>query len=157
MGFFVQLLIQGLCIGFLYAIAALGFVMIFKSSSVLNFAHGQLLAIGAFLFLVFSSWARLPIPIAFLITLLGSFVLGFIIERLFLRPLIGEALVEVIMMTIGLSFMFMGLLPTSFRSTSPSSGEASACRPCTSPPSSSASSSLYSSGSFSSIPRTGFT
>ena len=54
MGFFVQLLIQGLSIGFLYAIAALGFVMIFKSSSVLNFAHGQLLAIGAFLFLVFA-------------------------------------------------------------------------------------------------------
>jgi branched-chain amino acid transport system permease protein len=108
--FFIQLLIQGLSIGFLYAIAALGFVMIFKSSSVLNFAHGQLLAIGAFLFLVFAAWAGLPIPLAFLMTLLGSFVLGFVIERLFLRPLIGEALVEVIMMTIGLAYMFRGLL-----------------------------------------------
>ena len=48
MDFFLQLLIQGLSVGFLYALAALGFVMIFKSSSVLNFAHGELLAIGAF-------------------------------------------------------------------------------------------------------------
>ncbi len=110
MEFFIQLLIQGLSIGFLYAIAALGFVMIFKSSSVLNFAHGQLLAIGAFLFLVFVSWAGLPVPLAFLATLASTFILGFVIERLFLRPLIGEALVQVIMMTIGLAFMFRGLL-----------------------------------------------
>ncbi len=110
MEFFIQLLIQGLSIGFLYAIAALGFVMIFKSSSVLNFAHGQLLAIGAFLFLDFVSWAGLPVPLAFLATLASTFILGFVIERLFLRPLIGEALVQVIMMTIGLAFMFRGLL-----------------------------------------------
>src|SRR5512136_2490989 len=103
MEFFLQLLFQGLSIGFLYAIAALGFVMIFKSSSVLNFAHGQLLTIGAFLFLVFVSWSGLPVPIAFLVTLVATFVLGFVIERLFLRPLIGEALVQVIMMTIGLA------------------------------------------------------
>ena len=84
--------------------------MIFKSSSVLNFAHGELLAIGAFLFLVLSSSLRLPIALAFLLTLIGSFTLGFIIERLFLRPLIGEALIQVIMLTVGLSAMFKGLM-----------------------------------------------
>jgi len=110
MEFFVQLLLQGVSIGFLYALAALGFVMIFKSSSVLNFAHGELLAIGAFLFLVLSSWAKLPIVIAFLLTLMGCFALGFIIERLFLRPLIGEALIQVIMLTVGLAAMFKGLM-----------------------------------------------
>ena len=52
MEFFFQLLLNGLAIGFIYAIAALGFVMIYKSSSVLNFAHGELLAIGAFIFLI---------------------------------------------------------------------------------------------------------
>lgn len=104
------ILVQGICIGFLYALAALGFVMIFKSSSVLNFAHGELLAFGAFLFLVLSSWAGLSIPVAFLFTLLGSFSLGFLIERLFLRPLIGEALIHVIMLTVGLASMFKGLL-----------------------------------------------
>lgn len=110
MEFFLHLLIQGLSIGFLYALAALGFVMIFKSSSVLNFAHGDLLAIGAFIFLVFSIWLKLPIWMAFLLTLIGSFALGFIIERLFLRPLIGEALIEVIMLTVGLAAMFKGLM-----------------------------------------------
>ena len=96
--------------GFVYALSALGFVMIFKSSSVLNFAHGELLAIGAFLFLVLSSSLRLPIALAFVLTLIGSFALGFIIERLFLRPLIGEALIQVIMLTVGLAAMFKGLM-----------------------------------------------
>ena len=98
MEFFLQLLIQGISIGFLYALAALGFVMIFKSSSVLNFAHGELLAIGAYLFLVLAT--QLPIWLTFFLTLIGTFALGFIIERLFLRPLIGEALIEVIMLTV---------------------------------------------------------
>lgn len=110
MEFFLQLTINGLSLGFLYALAALGFVMIFKSSSVLNFAHGVLMAIGAFLFLVLSTWANLPIWLAFLLTLAGSFSLGFIIERFFLRPLIGEALIEVIMLTLGLFIMIKGLL-----------------------------------------------
>jgi branched-chain amino acid transport system permease protein len=110
MEFFFQILINGLSIGFLYALAALGFVMIFKSSSVLNFAHGELMAIGAFVFLVLSTWANLPIWLAFLITLAGSFSLGFIIERFFLRPLIGEALIEVIMLTVGLAIMLKGLM-----------------------------------------------
>jgi branched-chain amino acid transport system permease protein len=110
MDFFLQLLVNGISLGLLYALSALGFVMIFKSSSVLNFAHGELVAIGAFLFLVLSAWAKLPIVIAFALTLVGSFALGFIIERFFLRPLIGEALIEVIMLTVGLAAMFRGLM-----------------------------------------------
>ncbi|MEA3361266.1 MAG: branched-chain amino acid ABC transporter permease [Thermodesulfobacteriota bacterium] len=110
MEFFFQILINGLSLGFLYALAALGFVMIFKSSSVLNFAHGELMAIGAFLFLVLTTWAKLPIWLAFILTLAGSFSLGFIIERFFLRPLIGEALIEVIMLTVGLAIMLRGLM-----------------------------------------------
>jgi len=110
MEFFFQLLLNGLAIGFIYAIAALGFVMIYKSSSVLNFAHGELLAIGAFIFLILVTWAKLPIIVAFILTLIGSFALGFVIERLFLRPLVGEALIQVIMLTVGLAAMFKGLM-----------------------------------------------
>jgi branched-chain amino acid transport system permease protein len=110
MEFFFQLLVNGLSLGFLYALSALGFVMIFKSSSVLNLAHGELLAIGAFLFLVLSAWANLPVVLAFALTLVGTFAMGFIVERLFLRPLIGENLIEVIMLTLGLGIMFRGLL-----------------------------------------------
>ena len=110
MEFFLQLLVSGISLGFLYALSALGFVMIFKSSSVLNFAHGELMAIGAFLFLALSAWADLPIVLAFVLTLAGSFTLGFILEKFFLRPLIGEALIQVIMLTLGLALMFRGLL-----------------------------------------------
>jgi branched-chain amino acid transport system permease protein len=110
MDFFLQLLVNGISLGLLYALSALGFVMIFKSSSVLNLAHGELLAIGAFVFLVLAAWADLPVIIAFPLTLIGTFFLGFLVERLFLRPLIGEKLIEVIMMTLGLGIMFRGLL-----------------------------------------------
>jgi branched-chain amino acid transport system permease protein len=110
MEFFLQLLVNGISLGFLYALSALGFVMIFKSSSVLNFAHGELMAIGAFLFLVLTSWVKLPLIPAFALTLVGSFSLGFLLEKFFLRPLIGEALIEVIMLTLGLALMFRGLL-----------------------------------------------
>jgi branched-chain amino acid transport system permease protein len=110
MEFFIQLLINGLSIGFLYALSALGFVMIFKSSSVLNFAHGELLAIGAFFFFFLASSVKVPIVLCFALTLMGCFALGFVIERLFLRPLIGEALIQVIMLTVGLAAMFKGLM-----------------------------------------------
>jgi branched-chain amino acid transport system permease protein len=110
MSFFLQLFIQGLSIGFLYALAALGFVIIFKSSSVLNLAHGEIMAMGAFIFLIFSLWLKLPIPVAFVLTLVGSFALGFFIERFFLRPMIGESLIYVIMLTVGMAAMFKGLM-----------------------------------------------
>jgi branched-chain amino acid transport system permease protein len=110
MDFFVQLLVNGISIGFLYGLSAMGFVMIYKASSVLNFAHGELLAIGAFLFLALVTWAKLPVAAAFILTLAGTFVFGFIVERLFLRPLIGEPLIEIIMLTVGLAATFKGAL-----------------------------------------------
>jgi branched-chain amino acid transport system permease protein len=110
MDFFMQLLVGGLSIGFLYGLSAMGFVMIFKSSSVLNFAHGELLAIGAYFFLALATGVKLPILLAFLLALGGCFVLGLLIERIFLRPLIGEPLIFVIMLTVGLAAMFKGLI-----------------------------------------------
>ncbi|MFA5280360.1 MAG: branched-chain amino acid ABC transporter permease [Smithellaceae bacterium] len=110
MEFFLQLLVNGVCIGLLYGISAMGFVMIFKASSVLNFAHGELLALGAFFFLSLVTWGKIPVAAAFLLTLIGCFVLGVLIEKFFLRPLIGEKLIFVIMLTVGLAAMFKGLI-----------------------------------------------
>ncbi|MEN6489064.1 MAG: branched-chain amino acid ABC transporter permease [Smithella sp.] len=110
MDFFLQLLVNGVCIGLLYGISAMGFVMIFKSSSVLNFAHGELLALGAFFFLALITWANLPIFVAFVLTLAGCFLLGYLIERVFIRPLIGEKLIFVIKLTVGLAAMFKGII-----------------------------------------------
>lgn len=110
MDFFIQLLVGGISIGFLYGLSAMGFVMIFKSSSVLNFAHGELLALGAYFFLAFITWLNLPIFFAFLLALVCCFLLGIFIERIFLRPLIGEPLIFVIMLTVGLAAMFKGII-----------------------------------------------
>ena len=110
MDFFIQLMVNGISIGFLYGLSAMGFVMIYKASSVLNFAHGELLAMGAFLFLALVTWAELPVAAAFILTLAGTFIFGFVVERLFLRPLIGEPLIEIIMLTVGLAAMFKGAL-----------------------------------------------
>ena len=110
MDLFLPLLVNGVCVGLLYGISAMGFVMIFKASSVLNFAHGELLALGAFFFLSLVTWGKLPVAAAFLLTLAGCFILGFIIEKFFLRPLIGEKLIFVIMLTVGLAAMFKGLI-----------------------------------------------
>jgi len=110
MDFFLQLLVNGVCVGLLYGISAMGFVMIFKASSVLNFAHGELLAMGAFFFLSLATWGKIPVAAAFVLTLAGCFLLGFLIEKFFLRPLIGEKLIFVIMLTVGLAAMFKGLI-----------------------------------------------
>ena len=85
MEFFIQLLISGLVIGSVYAMIALGFVLIYKSSRVINFAQGELLLVGAY----FCLWLTVDFKIPFLaslgITLIASVRLGFAIERLFLR------------------------------------------------------------------------
>ncbi len=114
MEFFLQILANGISLGFLYALSALGFAMIFKSSNVLNFAHGGLMAMGAFIFLALSVWAGLPIILAFALTLAGSFTLGFLLEKFFLRPLIKKTLIYAIMLTLGLALMFRGLLTFIF-------------------------------------------
>jgi len=110
MEFLVQLLVNGLSVGFLYGMSAMGFVMIFKASSILNFAHGELLAFGAYVFLALTMSLELPIIPAFLVTLAGCFLFGFFVERVFLRPLIGEPLIFVVMLTVGLAAMFKGLI-----------------------------------------------
>jgi len=108
----VETLIYGLVVGAVYGVVALGFVLIYKSSSVLNLAQGALLMLGGFICLQISQW--LPGGIWFFIlavffTLVIAALLGFAIERLALRPLIGEPLISVIMMTIGLNVLLGGI------------------------------------------------
>ena len=110
MTYFLQLLVTGVSIGCIYALAALGFVLIYKSSRVINFAQGELLAIGAFAVFGLSVWAGIPIWIALVFALLLSFLLGLAVERVFLRPMIGEPIISVIMVTIGLASLLSGLV-----------------------------------------------
>jgi branched-chain amino acid transport system permease protein len=103
MDFFLQLVINGLVVGSIYALVAMGFVIIYKSTSVLNFAQGEFLLLGAYVSLVLLTRYHVPFYATVVLTLAFAVVLGLAIERLILRPMIGEPVVSVIMVTLGLS------------------------------------------------------
>jgi branched-chain amino acid transport system permease protein len=103
MEFFLQLTLNGLVVGGIYALVALGFVIIFKSSGVLNFAQGEFLMLGAYVSLTIMSAFNVPFWAAFALTLLFSVVLGLLLERVVLRPMLGQPAISVIMVTLGLS------------------------------------------------------
>lgn len=110
MSYFFQLVISGIVVGSIYALSALGFVLIYKSSRVLNIAHGQIIAAGAFITYAFTVWAHVPIYISFLLSMIITFFLAMSVERIFLRRLIGEPIISVIMVTIGLMSILDGLI-----------------------------------------------
>jgi branched-chain amino acid transport system permease protein len=108
--FMLQLLITGVAVGGVYALMALGFVLIYKASNVVNFGPGELVLFGAYV-----SWAtilqmRFPLYVAFPLTLLTSIALGLVIERGVLRPLIGQPIISVIMVTFGFASVIRGVL-----------------------------------------------
>lgn len=103
MELFFQLVITGLVVGSIYSLLALGFTLIYKATDVVNFAQGELLLVGAYICLHLTVDYQLPFFASFIITLIFSFVLGFFIERFFLRKMIGEPIIAIIMLTIGLS------------------------------------------------------
>jgi branched-chain amino acid transport system permease protein len=103
MDFFVQLVLAGVVIGSIYGIVALGFTLIYKSTGVVNFAQGELLMVGAYICLQLTVEYRINFIASFALTLIFMFILGFLIERIFLRKMIGEPIISIIMLTIGLS------------------------------------------------------
>ncbi len=103
MDFFLQLVINGLVVGSIYGLVGMGYVVIYKSTSILNFAQGEFLLVGAYVSLAITTRYRVPFPVAMLLTLLFAVMLGLVIERLILRPMIGEPVISVIMVTLGLS------------------------------------------------------
>ena len=108
--FFLQLVINGLVVGSVYALVALGFVIIFKSTSVVNFAQGEFLLLGAYISLAVVGQYNVPFWVAAIITLMFSVLLGMLIERLILRPMIGEPVISVIMVTLGLSSVLKAIV-----------------------------------------------
>ncbi len=94
-------LIGGLANGALYGLLALGFVLVYRATSVVNFAIGEFLLVGAYLTYTFALF--LPLPLAILAALPLAFLFGLLVERGFVRPLLGRSVVAVIMATIGLA------------------------------------------------------
>ncbi|KPJ75338.1 MAG: ABC transporter permease [Deltaproteobacteria bacterium SG8_13] len=109
MELFFMTLTTGILVGGIYALVALGWVLIYKCSGVLNLAMGELTLIGAYVSLSFYSMG-VPFILALAISLVIGFVLGVLTERIFLDKLIGEPVLTVIMVTVGLSFFFKGCI-----------------------------------------------
>ncbi len=123
-------IVNGLSLGAIYAVLALGFVIIFKATQVLNFANGAMAAVGAFLIASFATIVNVPgrwmegSPdwlqwlLSVLFALIVAALIGMLLERLFLRPMLGEALFALAIITLGIDIIlrsitndFIGLTP----------------------------------------------
>jgi len=107
MELFFMTITTGIMVGGIYALVALGWVLIYKCSGVLNLAMGEMTLIGAYVSLTFYSMG-VPFILSLAISLVIGFILGILTERIFLDKLIGQPVLTVIMVTVGLSFFFKG-------------------------------------------------
>jgi branched-chain amino acid transport system permease protein len=109
MTFFLQLVVTGFALGMIYALVAIGFVIILKCSEAFNIAQGHFVLIGGYLGYTFLVLFGLPIWASLLMAIGVAILLGLFIERLTIRPLIGQSEVAVVMMTIALATVLEGL------------------------------------------------
>ena len=100
-----QLLVSGLSLGCVYGLIALGFVLIYKATEMVNFAQGDLMMLGAFVAIAFVDGLGWPFAAGVAAALLAMAGFGMALERVVLRPMIGEPPFAVLMLTIGLGFV----------------------------------------------------
>ncbi len=101
----LQLLLSGISQGCVYGLIALGFVLIYKATEMVNFAQGDLMMLGAFFAYTYLNLLELHFLIALPATILTMALLGGLTERIMIRPMIGEPHFSVLMLTIGLGFI----------------------------------------------------
>ena len=106
---FLQFLFSGVTVGATYALAALGFTLIYNASNVINFAQGEFIMLGGMLAVLFTQ-AGLPLPAALLLAVLVPAVVGVLIEKLAIEPVKGAETVTLIIITIGASLVIRGLV-----------------------------------------------
>lgn len=105
----LQLLVSGITTGGVYALVALGFVLIYKATNIINFATGEFMMIGAYICYTMMVGLGLPAIPAFLLVMLVASLLGYLVERVILRHMLGQPIISIIMVTIGLSFILKGM------------------------------------------------
>src|SRR5258707_5219685 len=112
--FTLVLLTNGIMIGLMYALIALGFVLIYKATDAINFAQGEFVMFGGFMAAGAADIAGAPFWLSALLGIGGMVALGFGLERVVLRPLIGRRVIAVVMATIGLPAVFRGTATMAF-------------------------------------------
>ena len=110
----IQLLVNGLVVGTLYGVVAMSFVLIYKATQVVNFAQGELLLLGAWICWALMVKYQAPFYLAMPITMIFMFAFGILIQMVFLRPMIGEPIISVIMVTIALSTVLQAAMKWIF-------------------------------------------
>src|SRR5690606_15940416 len=108
--FFLEVMLAGIGSGGLYALAGLAFVIIYKATQVVNLAIGEMLMLGAFAFYAFAAGLQWPIPLAIIAAVVVSGLLGGVVERLAIRPMLGESPISVFMVTVGLGSIMVGMV-----------------------------------------------
>jgi len=107
---FIQLLISGIAQGCIYGLIALGFVLIYKATEIVSFAQGELMMVGAFIGLAVMSFLDFPFWLAVLASIAAMALLGLLLERVVIRPVLGQPAFSIVMLTIGIGYLLRGLV-----------------------------------------------
>ena len=111
MDFFLALFVRGLLTGTIYALVALGFVLVYKATGIVNFAQGEMVMFAGFLAAAMLGQYGMPTVLALPLTVVAMILLGVGVERTVLRTMVGRPILGIVMATIGLAFFLRGLAP----------------------------------------------
>jgi branched-chain amino acid transport system permease protein len=109
--YLAELAVNGALVGLMYALVAMGIVLIYKCSSVVNFAQGSMLMLGAFVTWAMGSQVGLPMWAAVPLSVAAMYLFGRVVERFALRPMVGQPIIMIIMLTLGLDLFLRGFAP----------------------------------------------
>jgi branched-chain amino acid transport system permease protein len=107
---FLQLLISGVAQGCIYGLIALGFVLIYKATETVSFVQGDLMMLGAFVGLAMMTVLDFPFWVAVVSAILGMGLSGIALERVVIRPILGQPAFSIVMLTIGIGYVLRGLV-----------------------------------------------
>ena len=113
-GFFLLLMSNGILIGLMYSLIALGFVLVYKATDAINFAQGEFVMIAGFVVVASLLTYKAPLWLAIVIGIGAMIAFGFGLERVMLRKLIGRPIIAVVMATIGLAAVLRGIGPLTW-------------------------------------------
>src|SRR5689334_15722452 len=102
----LQLIVNGAASGCIYGLVALGFVLIYKATEMVNFAQGDIMMLGGFAAFTFITWLGLPYWIGGLLAIIVTAAFGYLLDAVVLRRVIGQPQFAVVMLTLGLGFIF---------------------------------------------------
>jgi branched-chain amino acid transport system permease protein len=106
----LQVIFSGIAQGCIYGLIALGFVLIYKATETVSFAQGELMMLGAFCGLACVSWLGLPYWLSIPAAMMAMAVLGWMTERVVIRPVLGQPAFSIVMLTIGIGYVARGLI-----------------------------------------------